>query len=235
MFQPPPPPDQNVPDFAKRPFETFSSVNAVAIALREWRAFGSLVDNEPPDGRQDLPYEQRPDKQPGLWQRVGEYWWLSQDAGTREASWTSKYSASGAIYQADAPAWSAAFISYVMRSAGAATRFPYSPLHSEYINGSVRGGYALQGYAPGTVAPQPGDLVCSGRGAARVMRFENLPAGSFLSHCDLVVEVVPGRLSVVGGNVDAAVTLRNIPMLEGGVPDPRWHIFVVIRVQYDQS
>ena len=31
-------------------------------------------------------------------------------------------------------AWSAAFVSYVMRIAGAGARFPYSASHSDYIN-----------------------------------------------------------------------------------------------------
>ena len=43
-------------------------------------------------------------------------------------------------------AWSAAFISYVMRMAGAGHRFPYSPTHADYINAARRHGL---GEAPG--------------------------------------------------------------------------------------
>src|SRR6185312_1165114 len=73
----PVPPDEHVPDYAKRPFEPFSRVNAVAIAEREWRAFGSVINDAPP-GR-DMPVDFRPDRQPGLWQRVGDYWWIGQN------------------------------------------------------------------------------------------------------------------------------------------------------------
>ena len=228
-------PDQNVPDFAKRPFEPFSRTNAVAIALREWRGFGSYIDDDPPGTRQ-IPASARPDKQAGLWQRVGEIWWLGQDAGTKQASWSSKYNEWGTRYPGgdSAPAWSAAFISYVMRSAGAGTRFPYSPLHAAYINASVRDGYALQGYKPGTYLPQIGDLVCNGRLGARDLRFEDLPTGGFFSHCDIVVESVPGQLTVIGGNVDATVTMRHLPVTDGGAPaNPLFPWFINIKVGYE--
>ncbi len=234
------PGDQHVPDFARRPFEPFSRVNAVGIALREWRGFGSVVDDDPPDSH-PLPRSLRPDKQPGLWQRVGEYWWLGQDAASRESGWTSKYDEFGQVYQGDAPAWSAAFVSYVMRSAGAGNRFLYSPLHADYINAAAQGTGALRTERPEAYAPQPGDLICVSRGSARSMRFEDLSGARFFGHCDLVVAAQPGQLSVVGGNVDGGVTMKHVPTAaagtladrDGQVVDPRYSWFVVLRVLYD--
>ena len=234
--------DQHLPDFARRPFEPFSRANAVGIALREWRGFGSLVDDDPPDDSHPLPRNLRPDKQPGLWQRVGEYWWLGQDAGSQESGWTSKYDEFGQVYGGDAPAWSAAFISYVMRSAGAGDRFPYSPLHADYINAAAQGTGALRAERPEAYAPQPGDLICVSRGRARSMRFDDLSGARFFGHCDLVVVAQPGQLSVVGGNVDGGVTMKHVPttalgMLSGDgghVVDPRYDWFVVVRVLYDE-
>ncbi len=232
---------QHVPDFANRPFEPFSRANAVGIALREWRGFGSVVDDDPPDSH-PLPRNLRPDKQPGLWQRVGEYWWLGQDAGTRESGWTSKYDEFGQPYQGDAPAWSAAFVSYVMRAAGARDRFLYSPLHADYINAAAQGTGALRTERLEAYAPQPGDLICMSRGSSRAMRYEDLPGPRFYGHCDLVVSAQPGQLSVVGGNVDGGVTMKHVPtagsgMLSGGdgqVVDSRYGWFVVVRVLYDE-
>ena len=227
--------DQNVPDFAKVPFEPFSRANAVAIAMREWRAFGSQVNDDPPDTRV-IPDEQRADRQPGFWQRVGEYWWLGQDSSRRQSGWTGKYDERGAPY---APgdyghAWSAAFISYIMRSAGANDRFRYSPLHAEYINAAVRGEGGMQAYPALSTPAQVGDLICTGRGAARNMRFESLPAGGFPSHCDIVVETSGSQLTVVGGNVDAGVTMKHIPLTAlGTVADDRYNWFVVLRVAYE--
>ena len=232
--------DAHAPGFARRPYEPFSRQNTVAIAQREWRAFGMNVNDDPPD-QQNPPRDLRTDHQPGMWQRVGEYWWLGQNAGTKEEDWTSKYNEYGTPYSGDAPAWSAAFISYVMRTAGAADRFTYSPLHADYINAAARSEGGIRAERPDAYAPQPGDLICTGRGASRNIRFESLPAPSFFGHCDLVTQALPGQLVVIGGNVDASVTMKHVPtgptglLAEpGGQPyDSRYNWFVVIRVLYD--
>lgn len=232
--------DAHVPAFARRPFEPFSRENVVAIAQREWRAFGMPVNDDPPD-QQNPHGDSRLDRQPGLWQRVGEYWWLGQNAGGKEEDWSSKYSEYGTPYRGDAPAWSAAFISYVMRSAGAAGNFTYSPLHADYINAAARNEGALRAERPENYAPRPGDLICTGRASARNIRFEDLPASTFLAHCDIVTQAGPSQLLVIGGNVDAGVTMKHIPtgptglLAEpGGRPyDSRYNWFVVLRVMYD--
>ena len=234
-------PDAQVPDYAKRPFEPFSRVNAVAIAQREWRAFGSQVDDSAPGDT--IPLSLRPDRQPGLWQRVGDYWWLGQDFGAKEAGWTGSYNAEGTRYGGEPPAWSAAFISYVMRMAGAGTQFPYTPLHADYINAAARGEGALRAERLEAYAPKTGDLICFGRRSARGLRFDDLPAPRFFGHCDLVTEVQPGQLTVIGGNVSAGVTLKHVPTKGDGMMagadgialDPRFPWFVVLSVRYDAA
>ena len=233
-----------IPPFASVPFEPFSRQDVVAIAQREWRLFGSKVDDEPE--RRGAPDEaDKPERWPGLWQRVGEYWWEGMDAGSPEAAWTGMHNAAGHVFPAKSDgyyAWSAAFVSYVMRIAGAGPRFPYSANHSEYINAARTGTPLLQAEPPESYAPQPGDLICMGRGRAAKLRFDRLPAPKFPAHCDIVVEVTPGTLSVVGGNVDDAVTMKHVPVdtnghlatPEGIVLDTRWPWFVVLRVVYDQ-
>lgn len=231
--------DANVPDYAKRPDEPFSRTNAIAIALREWRAFGSPVNDDPPGP--DQPVETRLDRQPGLWQRVGDYWWFGQNATTRQSGWTGRYNEFGSPYAGEPPAWSAAFISYIMRAAGAGDRFPYSALHSEYINAAARGNPVLQAQPPASYPPQPGDLICYGRQGAQRLRFEDLPARSFFGHCDIVVSAQPGLLTVIGGNVSAGVTEKHIPVTDSGtlagpdgrILDDRYPWFVVLRVLYD--
>lgn len=232
-----------MPSYATRPDEPFSRANAIAIALREWRTFGQLVDDDPPDTRPPLG-DARPDRQPGLWQRVGDYWFMGQKVGSRTQQWTSKYDGWGNEFPPgeDDRAWSAAFISYVMRAAGAGTGFPYSPVHARYIDASVTGGYALQGARLVNYAPVPGDLICMGRGAAAAIRFRDLPAPTFPSHCDLVVATQPGLDTVIGGNVDGAVTMKHVPVTQDGylatpygqVLDTRWPWFVAIKVLYVQ-
>lgn len=245
---PPPAPLSHLPPFARVPYQPFSRTAAVAIAEREWRAWGQPVDDADP--RDPRPTTDKPERDPGPWQRVGEYWYLGQDATRPETAWTGKHDASGQVFPPEDDAgfaWSAAFISYVMRLAGAGTRFPAAPDHAAYINAARRmslgetSGLAITAEAPDAYAPQPGDLICTGRAGARGISFADLPAPRFPSHCSIVVAASLGQLSVIGGNVDDAVTLTHVPttatgMLAdaNGVVDTRYPWFVVIRVLYDQ-
>ncbi len=125
-------------------------------------------------------------------------------------------------------------------------RFPYSASHSDYINIAKQmklgqaSGWVVSAESPETYAPMPGDLICLGRGSARDLRYDDLPAGHFPGHCDIVVDTgVPGQISVVGGNVDDAVTLKHVPvspdgrlaMPDGQTIDPRYKWMVVVRLQ----
>ncbi len=239
--------DDHVPDFAQRDFEPFARDDAVAIALREWRLFGMPVDDDAPDTRPDPSTPLlKPERRPGLWERVGEYWWIGQDPDEREASWTGKHDADGTVFGDTVDghyAWSAAFISYVMRVAGAGSRFPYAPNHSTYINEAVSGeAPALRAWAPDSYAPQLGDLICAGRGSGARVRFTDLPTSyGFPAHCAIVVALNPGQISVVGGNVDDAVTLTHVPVgadgrlatPDGTVIDTRYPWLCVLAVAYD--
>jgi hypothetical protein len=243
-----PMPDAHVPPFAKVPFERFSRQAIVAVALREWRLFGQTVADPEAEASRVI----KPEREEGLWQRVGEYWWLGLNAGSAESGWTGKHDAEGHVFAAEDDgeyAWSAAFISYVMRIAGAGRRFPYSADHADYINAGKRmklrqggdwlvGAERLQDYAP-----RPGDLICFGRGAARGLRYEDLPTpGLFPSHCDIVVDTAePGWIAVIGGNVQDSVTLNHVPVTQDGklttpegiVLDTRFPWMTVLRLAID--
>jgi len=244
----PQPPDAHVPPFARVPYEPFSRTAVVAIALREWRLFGEPVDDDPPGTRPPPAPEDKPEREPGLWQRVGEYWWLGMNAGSPESGWTGKHDAQGQVFPADQDgnyAWSAAFISYVMRIAGAGPHFPYAADHADYINiakqmatGATSGWY-ITAERPSAYAPQPGDLICMGRGKAASLTYDDLPAGLFPAHCDIVVDTsVPGQIAVIGGNVDDAVTMKHVPVTadgklatpDGVVLDTRYPWMVVLRL-----
>jgi hypothetical protein len=242
-------PDEHVPDFATRSFAPFNRQDAIAIALREWRLFGQPVDDDDPEQRPDASDTSvKPERLPGLWERVGEYWWIGQDPYETEVSWTGKHDSSGSPfdYVHDARyAWSAAFISYVMRVAGAGDRFPYAPNHSTYINAAASGSAnGLRAQNPASYAPQLGDLVCAGRGSARSVRFESLPTrNGFPAHCGLVVARNAHQISIIGGNVDDAATLTHVPVGAGGLLstpdgtslDSRYSWCVVLQVLYDAN
>jgi hypothetical protein len=238
--------DPHVPAFANQGWAPFSRAAAVAIALREWRLFGQPVDDDPPDTRPIPLPEDKPERMDGLWQRVGEYWWIGQEPDAKEVAWTGKHDETGTIFPAGVDgnyAWSAAFISYVMRIAGASSRFPYAASHATYINlAAANASPGLQAQPIQAYAPTLGDLICTGRGRAATMRFTDLPTQNpFPSHCDIVVGVAPGALTVIGGNVDDAVTEKHIPVAVNGLlagadgtpVDTRYPWFVVLKVLYD--
>src|SRR5580704_16169011 len=121
----------HIPPFARIPYEPFSRAAAVAIAQREWRLFGSSVNDD------DHLNWDKPERNEGLWQRVGEYWFVGMNPGAPESRWTGKHDEYGREFSPENDgnyAWSAAFISYVMRLAGAGNGFPYAPDHAVYIN-----------------------------------------------------------------------------------------------------
>ena len=241
----------NVPPFASVPYQRFSRAAAVAVALREWRLFGSPVNDD------DHLNWDKPERNEGLWQRVGEYWYAGMNPGSPESRWTGKHDASGREFPPDEDgkyAWSAAFVSYVMRIAGAGPAFPYAADHAFYINAAKRmtlgtdRGWLVTAERPNAYAPLPGDLICHGRDQAASLRYDDLPTPElFPAHCDIVVGrpkpvSIPGMTSpaiaVIGGNVQDSVTMRHVPVTadgklagpDGVVLDRRWPWMVVLRV-----
>jgi hypothetical protein len=240
------------PPFARMPYEAFSRAEAVAIAEQEWRLFGERVDDDPPPppGGLDSTPGDDPARVPGHWERIGEYWWLGQDVDRRESAWTGMHDENGQEIDEsrdDYYAWSAAFISYVMRTAGAGARFPYSPSHYVYINAAKEmklgrtSGWAMVAERVDEYAPLPGDLICYSREKYK-LTYEKLPRRRFAGHCDMVVARDTAQISVIGGNVDHAVTMKHVPVSTDGrlaeptnrVLDARYPWFVVLRVFYDR-
>lgn len=245
--------DSHVPDFATRNFTPFNRQDVVAIALREWRLFGMPVNDDDPELRPEPTLASvKPERAPGLWQRVGEYWWIGQDPAETEVSWSGKYDAEGNRFPVAHDghyAWSAAFISYVMRVAGANSRFPYSPNHSTYINAAASGqSSGLRAQNPANYVPRTGDLICVGRGGSRSVRYSQLPTSyGFPAHCGIVVATGQNgqpfghQLSIIGGNIDDAVALTHVPTdaagaissQDGQSYDSRYPWLTVLQVLYD--
>jgi hypothetical protein len=134
----------------------------------------------------------------------------------------------------------------VMRTAGAGTAFPYAADHATYINLAKRmtlgvdTGWLMTAERPSAYAPVPGDLICHGRDRAASLRFDDLPTMEvFPAHCDIVVgPPLSGVISVIGGNVQDAVTMRHIPVAadgklagpDGAILDQRQMWMTVLRV-----
>ncbi|MCZ7555775.1 MAG: DUF2272 domain-containing protein [Bacteroidia bacterium] len=120
--------------------------------------------------------------------------------------------------------WSAAFISWVMRHAGAGNTFKYSPSHSVYTlaakqNRITNNANPLKAFRLSEARPQVGDIVCRRR-AGSGATYDNLTAG-MPTHCDIVVAVQPGTLITVGGNVRDSVSSTRVPIdSEGFIQKP---------------
>lgn len=184
------------------------------IARREWEFFGRQTIGK--DGKVSHPGHKEADE--GYWQRVGVYW-----RNGCYLPWTGKDTDE---------AWSAAFISYVMREAGLAELFYFSEWHAHYINQAIDGrayrdnNLAFWGYRLSERAPQVGDMV--GYRRQEGVSFEDRPE-VYKSHCDLVVAVRPGEIDVIGGNVQDSVTLKTLQTdAEGKLIDPNQQWFVVM-------
>ena len=232
--------DAHIPPYARVPYQPFSREAAVQIALREWRAFGQVVVYP----NTELPFDR--EREEGLWQRVGDYWWQGLPLGNADGAFTGIHDSNGRVFseREDANyAWSAAFIDYLMRKAGAGNRFPYSSTHSDYINAAARhdGGIVVSAERPESYAPQRGDLICMWRGR-RPIHYADLPTDRFPGHCDIVITPNPGSLDVIGGNVDNSVSLKHVPATpdghladpSGAIVDPNYPWFIVLRVAYDR-
>jgi hypothetical protein len=243
--------DGQEPPFIRNCFGNFERASAVAIAYAEWRAWGQVVYDADPHAELAVDPDTKAERQPGLWQRVGLYWWIGMNQSNASAGWTGKTDATGAQFSPEDDggyAWSAAFISFVMRMAGAGAGFPYAESHSVYINAAVEqtlnqtNQYAIQAEPPNVYAPGIGDLICTGRGRAEKLTYAQLPADRSAAHCGIVVARAPGQISIIGGNVEDAVALTHVPVTDQGrlatpdgtVVDPRYPWLVVIHVAYNQ-
>ncbi|HEY6715411.1 MAG TPA: DUF2272 domain-containing protein, partial [Reyranella sp.] len=118
--------------------------------------------------------------------------------------------------------WSAAFISWDIQSAGV-PRDLFCPdqTHTIYVERLVerarRPGAAFIPRRPDERAPQVGDLICSSRNGSGTT-LDNLNRGA--GHCDLVVEVRPGALAAIGGNVGDSVSRSVFPLDANGFLSP---------------
>lgn len=161
----------------------------------------------------------RKENEPAMRPLLETYWRTGVGYLPSQANWWS------------AVPWSAAFISYVVRQAGAGSAFRYSAGHSYYTvaarnNRLANNSNPFKAYRTSETAPRVGDIVCKNRGAG--VTYDSLREG-VPTHCDIVVEVQPGRLITIGGNVSNSVkaTVVNIDA-NGRITTPGY--FAIIRV-----
>ncbi len=181
--------------------------NIVRLANQEWLAWDR--------GR-------KKESDPSMRAKLRDYWATGARV-TRifgESNWWSAHP------------WSAAFISWIMRKAGAGNAFRYAAAHAVYIkaakdNRLANNANPFKAYRLREVRPQIGDLVCKSR-AGSGANYDNIRAGH-KTHCDIVTEVHPGRLTTMGGNVGNSVSKTSVRLdANGFINHPGY--FAVIKV-----
>lgn len=128
-------------------------------------------------------------------------------------------------------AWSSAFISYLMKKAGAGDDFKYATSHSQYIADSIKNrkennSKKFKGYKPEEVEVQVGDLVCVPR--QNGVTYDS--SAGYISHCDLITEINGNVAIGIGGNVSNSVSKKNIYLSNGKIDKTKSkNVFVVIK------
>ena len=129
--------------------------------------------------------------------------------------------------------WSAAFMSFIIRQAGAYADFIFNAAHAKYILDAKAKRNAGVTTAPfwlfrlGEHKPQLGDLVCKWRENRRT--FDDLPSGGFKSHTDVIVEIADGKAKAIGGNVRESCTLSSFPLNSHGFLKDANNVFAIMR------
>lgn len=187
----PPPPDRAgaIPvawvrsETTSRQAETSFRRRAVEVAMEEWRRWGA----------QALHRRGPKERDSGYGELVAAYWRVGtgSDLGYRAA-------------------WSGAFISYVMKQAGAGSSWPATGSHAHYIRVATQNREQRSGHfwarRLGEYAPKPGDLVCNALESG--VDYDRQPGHNYASHCDLVVDAREGWIAVIGGNLSNSVAKR---------------------------
>lgn len=115
-------------------------------------------------------------------------------------------------------AWSASFISYLMKIAGAENDFKYNSSHSVYIRDAIKNrkennSKKFKAYKPNEVNIQVGDLVCYPRQSG--INYDTTSA--YMSHCDLIISADQNNAVGVGGNVSNSVSKSNYALKNGKI------------------
>jgi|GraSoiStandDraft_53_1057289.scaffolds.fasta_scaffold281745_2 hypothetical protein len=174
-----------------------------------------------------------------VYRRVGEYWdalakieRYKQWKGYNGRSDTKlELDGNGNVLKVvsdDNQPWSAAFISWVVRTAGGGESFQYAPSHSLYIvkalqeakNSASTAKFIARRHK--SYAPRIGDLIACERRKMDDANFDTyidfVASGRYEAHCDFVIGLndKKTRAITVGGNVGNSVSQKEWPLDENG-------------------
>ena len=128
-------------------------------------------------------------------------------------------------------AWSAAFISFVVRNAGISD-FPFECAHTRYFRSVYDNPGTCQTHSMSERNNiEEGDIICycttaESDSSECNIDYNNVPLGG-RGHCDIVVNNLGGsKVEVIGGNVLNNVERRTLDVSKDIGPDKRWFGFI---------
>ena len=124
----------------------------------------------------------------------------------------------------EANPWSAAFISYVMKTAGISD-FPVNASHALYAEALRKNPSKFQVLDPANTALQLGDLVVTNRKGNKLTFKSKEWSGN--SHGDIITSISGNTARGIGGNIGESVGVTNIGLVDGKLG--RSDYFVVLR------
>lgn len=177
---------------------------AVRIAKKEWKLW-----NKPSAWNENSPVR---------YKDLKRYW---DSVGWNENSWSPT-----------GTAWSAAFMSYVVKNAKPKNQFSYSSSHSKYIRQAIQNRKTnnknpFKGYRLNEKKIDVGDLVCYSRESQTDLYDRT---SSYMSHCDIVTGIGKDYAEIIGGNVGNSVTKKLIP-IKNRIVQPGDKRFVIIKTE----
>jgi peptidoglycan hydrolase-like protein with peptidoglycan-binding domain len=112
-----------------------------------------------------------------------------------------------AKFQSDNP-WSAAFVSWVVKTAGGDSQFRYSASHWQYVaaakaNRQAGNDNPFKAYRTNEQKVESADILVKRRGDSKAT-YDNIETGH-ITHGDIVVSVADGKAETIGGNVSNSV------------------------------
>ena len=238
-------------------------LRAIDEARRQHQAFGGQTIERNGgmfrSGHHEAEWSRAAGEPQAPWQRVAKFWnalsesepprvmtsagWIAREDALRgtaaaggDAS-RSEVALRESLLRAaivDTP-WSAAFISYLMKTAGfSRAEFAFSDTHADYVQSAFEASaaesvgqtspYAFRACDVLSTRPRAGDLLCATRAdTAGIARFDGLaaamqgrsPGQDFPMHCELVVRSDEGgdaKIDAIGGNVVQSVTLTRMTL-----------------------
>ena len=130
--------------------------------------------------------------------------------------------------------WSAAFISFCVKTAGGYSGFKVAAAHSKFTHQAIRrrlDGVAgpFWGFRIHQHKPQLGDIVCKSRAGSGITFDIAAKEDAFKSHTDIVVHLTNAHAVTIGGNVSDSVSRTPYRLDSDGFLADTGKVFAVLR------